>query len=83
MPTKPITKKEMAARAKKIKDLAKGEVRPIEGVLVCACPCTACRKVGKITVHVNLIADVAKCHLCGVEMSVKTLIRKWEEGDDD
>jgi len=79
MPVKPITKKEMAAQTKKIIALAQGEKR-FEGVMACACPA---HKDKGITVSVNLPADTAKCHLCGVTMTVKTLIRKWEEGDDD
>lgn len=81
MVLKQITKKEMATLAKKIKDIAKGEDRPIDGVMVAACPAPHENK-GGITVHINLIADVAKCHLCGVSMTVKAFIRKWEEGDD-
>ena len=79
MVLKQITKKEMAALAKKIKALAGGEDRPIDGGMVAVCPA---HKDRGITVHINLIADKAKCHLCGVEMNVKTFIRKWEEDDD-
>lgn len=77
---KEITKKAMAAQEKKIISLGNGQKRPIPGVLVCECP--AHRDKG-IIVHVNLIAGKAKCHLCGVETNVETLIRKLEEGDDD
>ena len=83
MVLKQITKKEMAVLAKKIKDLAQGEDRPIEGVMVAVCPGPHGSNVKKgITVSINLIADTATCKLCGVEMNVKTFIRKWEEGND-
>ena len=82
MAAKPVTKKEQNERAKKIKALAQGESRPIDGLIVCACPSPVHKDSG-LTVVVNLIADTAHCHICGVETNVKTLIRKFEEGDDD
>ena len=79
MVLKQITKKEMAVLAKKIKDIAGGEDRPIDGVMCAVCPA---HKDRGLTVTINLIADKAHCKLCGVEMSIKTFIRKWGEGDD-
>ena len=79
MEQKQITKKEMAVLAKKIKSIARGEDRPIEGVMCAVCPA---HKDRGVTVTINLIADKAHCKLCGVETNIKTFIRKWEEDDD-